>query len=359
MPITSGPTPATAHDRSASSGRRPRRSASSRVVTTHIAAPSFWPLALPAVTVDSASSFCAHRSQRGELLEGGLGTGVLVAVDDDVGLAAATRDGDRDELVGEPAGLVGGAGPLLGADRELVLLLARDVVLAAQVLGRLEHAAGDRVVLAAGGLAGADQAVHQLDAAAADAGAQAEGVVLDVGHRLDAAGDDDAAGTAGDLRRRRRGRPAGRSRSGGRAGGRVRRCRGRRRGRRCGRWPGSRRWGSSCPGSRRRRRPRRRPVRRTSSVEGGRRQVDGGQGGECAPEATHRGAYGFTDDDVGHGSNLIVTFDTVKYPFGAIETLNVLNARRSADPAGLPDRGPAAHVLRLNRTLPCLSRACW
>ena len=43
--------------RSASSGRRPRRSASSRVVTTHIAAPSFWPLALPAVTVDSGSTF--------------------------------------------------------------------------------------------------------------------------------------------------------------------------------------------------------------------------------------------------------------------------------------------------------------
>ena len=106
----------------------------------------------------------AHRPQRGQLLEGGLGAGVLVAVDDDVGLAAAARDGDRHELVGEPAGLVGGAGPLLGADRELVLLLARDVVLAAQVLGRLEHAAGDRVVLAAGGLAGADQAVHQLDA---------------------------------------------------------------------------------------------------------------------------------------------------------------------------------------------------
>ncbi len=57
MPITSGPTPATAHDLSASSGRRPRRSASSRVVTTHIAAPSFWPLALPAVTVEASSIF--------------------------------------------------------------------------------------------------------------------------------------------------------------------------------------------------------------------------------------------------------------------------------------------------------------
>ena len=34
----------------------------------------------------------AHRPQRGELLEGGLGAGVLVAVDDDVGLAAAARD---------------------------------------------------------------------------------------------------------------------------------------------------------------------------------------------------------------------------------------------------------------------------
>ena len=164
------------------------------------------------------------------------------------------------------AGVVGGAGALLGAHRELVLLLAGDAVVAAQVLGRLQHAAGDRVVLAAGGLAGADEAVHQLDAAAADAGAQAERVVLDVA-------------TSTRRRRprrrwrrrwrpgpRRTGRPAGRSRSGGRAGGRGRRCRGRRRGRRSGRWPGSRRWGSSCPGRRRRRRPRRSPVRRTSSA---------------------------------------------------------------------------------------------
>ena len=50
--------------------------------------------------------------------------------------------------------------------------------------------------------------------------------------------------------------------------------------------------------------------------EGGRGQVDGGQRGERAAEATHRGPHGLTDDDVGHGSNLIVTFDTVKYLFG-------------------------------------------
>ena len=47
----------------------------------------------------------------------------------------------------------------------------------------------------------------------------------------------------------------------------------------------------------------------------GRGQVDGGQGGERAAVSTHRGPYRLTDDDVGHGSNLVVTFDTVKYPF--------------------------------------------
>ena len=54
---------------------------------------------------------------------------------------------------------------------------------------------------AAGGLAGAVETVHELDAALFDAGAQAEGVVLDVRHRLRAAGYDEASGSGGDLRR--------------------------------------------------------------------------------------------------------------------------------------------------------------
>ena len=171
------------------------------------------------------------------------------------------------------------------------------------------------MVLAAGGLAGADQAVHQLDRTALDPGAQAEGVVLDVGHRLGAAGDDQGAAAAGDLRggvehRLQAGAAAAVELEAGHAGAETR-VEG----------------GDAADG---------RVLAAGVAVaedhvvdvallqarpthelgQGGRRQVDGGQGGERAPEATHRGAYGFTDDDVGHGSNLIVTFDTVKYPFG-------------------------------------------
>ena len=156
-----------------------------------MAAPSFWPLALPAVTVDSGSLLQADGTQRGEVLEGGLGARVLVAVDDDVGLAAPAGDGDRDELVGEPAGLVGGARLAAGSGWR-----ARPAP-----RGRWRTpGGGSRRSRASrrgrGGpcrprYPGPVEPVHQLDAAAADAGAQAEGVVLDLRHRLGAAGHDD------------------------------------------------------------------------------------------------------------------------------------------------------------------------
>ena len=56
MPIVRGGTPATPHDTSRASGRSPSSAAFSGVVTIATAAPSFWPLALPAVTVASGSS---------------------------------------------------------------------------------------------------------------------------------------------------------------------------------------------------------------------------------------------------------------------------------------------------------------
>ena len=62
-----------------------------------------------------------------------------------------------------------------------------------------QHPAGDGVVLAAGGLAGAHQPVHQLDVAATDAGTQALRVVLDVRHRLGATGHHDARRAGCDL----------------------------------------------------------------------------------------------------------------------------------------------------------------
>src|SRR4029453_15616422 len=129
------------------------------------------------------------------------GPGVLVAVHDDVGLPALPWHGDRDQLVGEPAVLLRGHRALLGAGRQLVLLLAGDVVLPAEVLGGLDHAAGNRVEPAAGGLAGPVEPVHQLDAARPDTGPEAERVVLDLRHRLGTPGHHQRGGAGGDLAR--------------------------------------------------------------------------------------------------------------------------------------------------------------
>src|SRR4029453_4822698 len=115
-----------------------------------------------------------------------------VPVDDRVGLPAAARHGDWHQLVGEASLVVGRDGPLLRTYGELVLLLARDGVVAAQILSRLEHASGHRVVPPTGRLAGPVEAVHQLDAALADAGPEPYCVVPDVRHRLRPAGHDEA-----------------------------------------------------------------------------------------------------------------------------------------------------------------------
>ena len=94
------------------------------------------------------------------------------------------------DLLGEPAlGLRGGGAPV-GADGELVLLLARDPVLPAEVLGGLDHAAGDGVVPAAGGDPPAGQRVVQQHArAGAGAPAHGVGVEVRVAHGLRAAGE--------------------------------------------------------------------------------------------------------------------------------------------------------------------------
>ena len=55
IPIVRGGTPATAQDTSLAIGFSPSSAARSAWVTTHTAAPSFWPLELPAVTVASLS----------------------------------------------------------------------------------------------------------------------------------------------------------------------------------------------------------------------------------------------------------------------------------------------------------------
>src|SRR3712207_5790293 len=105
----------------------------------------------------------AHdRAELGEGLDVRVGADVLVAGDDGLGLPARHRD--RHDLLGERPRLGRGRGALVAADGVLVLLLAGDLVLAAQVLRRLEHAPGYGMELAAGRHTAAGQAVLQQDA---------------------------------------------------------------------------------------------------------------------------------------------------------------------------------------------------
>ena len=82
--------------------RRP----SPAVVTMQAAAPSFWPLALPAVTVASGSTAQPHRHAAGQRLQRRVGPRVLVGVDQ-TRAAACGRTVDRHDLVVEAAGVAG------------------------------------------------------------------------------------------------------------------------------------------------------------------------------------------------------------------------------------------------------------
>ena len=112
------------------------------------------------------------------------------------------RTVDRDDLLGEDAVLLRGDRPLMRRHREFVLFLPRDAVLAAQVLGGLEHAARHRVVPPARGGAAAREPVVHLDAAAGTAPAHVGGVEGDIAHALRAAGDDEIVVAAAHLQAR-------------------------------------------------------------------------------------------------------------------------------------------------------------
>ena len=111
---------------------------------------------------------------------------------------------DRDDLVGEPAGLDGGDGPLLALERERVLALARDAPALGDVLGGLAH----RVRVVALGQARVDEppAERRVGHLAVAAVVRRLGLELDVrraGHRFDAAADEHVAVADRDRVRRR------------------------------------------------------------------------------------------------------------------------------------------------------------
>ena len=143
------------------------------------------------------------RLEARQRLERGVGARVLVAVDDER-LALPLRHGDRHDLVGEPAGLDGGDGPLLALERERVLALARDAPALGDVLGGLAH----RVRVVPLGQARVDEppAEGRVGHLAVAAVVGRLGLELDVrraGHRFDAAGDEHVAIADRDRVRRR------------------------------------------------------------------------------------------------------------------------------------------------------------
>ena len=109
-----------------------------------------------------------------------------------LGSPATLRNAHRDNLVGELARVPGGHGALVAAQGVLVLLLARNFILAGQVLRRLDHAAGDGAepLVRRDGDAGAGQAVVEGHRAEPGAPARLVAVELRAAHALRAAGDD-------------------------------------------------------------------------------------------------------------------------------------------------------------------------
>ena len=184
-----GSTPAVAQETIRTSGVMPRRAASASVISTVAAAPSLRPDALAAVTVPSLSnagrSFCIASSVAPC-------ANIFVAVDDGVALAAL--DGDGDDLVLELAGLLRGFGLVLRGDRELVLVVTRDLELAGDILGRVAH------VIAVEGVPQPvlDHRIDELQVAHLGAGAQMLAVRRQR-HRFLAAGHDDRSVAAPDL----------------------------------------------------------------------------------------------------------------------------------------------------------------
>ncbi len=124
--MTRGSTPATAEATNAPSGSTPSSRAFSSLAMTSAAAPSLIPLAFPAVTVPSERNAGLSLASASVVR-----LGPRMLVDGDIA--------DGNELVVEAAGRVRGRPALLRAQRERVLILARDAEALGDVLAGLPH----------------------------------------------------------------------------------------------------------------------------------------------------------------------------------------------------------------------------
>ncbi len=144
------------------------------------------------------AALAEDRRQLGEALERRVGARALVGVD-----RVAAVDGDRGDLALEDAGVARRDRRLVRAQREAVLVGARDLVALGHVLGRLAHALG-RMALRHTRVdeAPADRRVGDLGNAA---GKRAVGLEHHRGrprHRLDAAGEHEIGVAEADRARR-------------------------------------------------------------------------------------------------------------------------------------------------------------
>ena len=85
---------------------------------------------------------------------------MLVTVDDDVGFAAFAGHSHRHQLFGEATRIMGSDRAVMGPHGQFVLLLAREPVLAAQILGGLDHPAVDRMRSTTRCFTGTVEAIH-------------------------------------------------------------------------------------------------------------------------------------------------------------------------------------------------------
>ena len=197
MPIVSGATPAAAQETSRANGASPSSAALSGCVTMHTDAPSFWPLALPAVTVASGSlrpmigrsaarrssvvsaRGCSSRSTTRSPLRSLTVTGTISSANVPSSCAATARWCERSASSSWSA---------------------RDMPYSRRTFSAVSIMPPSTTWSQPAGIhPRAREPVGELDAAALDAPADAHRVELGLAHAVDSAGQDELGGAGLDL----------------------------------------------------------------------------------------------------------------------------------------------------------------